>query len=328
MLQNTYLTYLKEHYPQHLEHYYKRKEVQNYVVNEFTTFTEEEYRQQILIKDGIAKKYLEQYIENCLNENNVSLFNKLEIETVNQCNNTCAFCPVNIKKDIRKHILMSMELFHNIVLQLAELNYKGCLNLFSNNEPLLDPYLLDRLIEVRKYLPNVYTFIYTNGLLLTPQKLLQLLPYVNYIHINNYNTKPELLAGHKKLQETLMEHQIPADKVEIHLRNKTECLSTRAGQAPNRNDTANLTSPCILPFSQMVIRPDGKVSYCCNDAYGLYTLGDSNSETLSDIWYGKAFEESRKNMLKERSITKPCADCDMLFMPLAFEEYNTEVNKT
>lgn len=319
MLQYSYLSYLKENYPQYLEHYYKRKEVQNYVVNEFTSFTEKEYKQQILLKGSIAQAYLQQYIKDVIKENKSPLFNKIEIETVNQCNNSCAFCPVNRNADIRKHTIMLMPLFERVVRQLAELNYKGCINLFSNNEPLLDPQLLERLIMTRKLLPNAYLFLYTNGLLMTPQKLLELLPYVNYIHINNYNSKPELLPSHKKLQEMLIDCQIPIGQVEIHLRNNSECLSTRAGQAPNRIDTAQLTAPCILPFSQMVIRPDGKVSYCCNDAYGVYTMGDISSESLLEIWYGNAFEESRKHMLQGRGTTAPCCNCDMLFMPLAFE---------
>ena len=327
MLQNSYLSYLRKYYPQYLEHYYKRKKVKNYVVNEFTSFTEEEYKQQIQLKDTVARAYLEEYVKNRLTKKGGSLFNKLEIETINQCNNTCSFCPVNKEKDIRKHENMSMELFHSIILQLASLNYTGSINLFSNNEPLLDPFLLERLVYARKQLPHAYIFIYTNGLLLTSEKLLQILPYVNFIHINNYNNTPELLSIHRKLQKTLIEYQIPADKVELHLRNKLECLSTRAGQAPNRVDCACLTSPCVLPFSQMVIRPSGQVSYCCNDAYGIYTMGDASSESLLEIWYGTPFEKSRKYMLEGRSATKPCASCDMLFMPLAFENLNVEGKK-
>ena len=53
----------------------------------------------------------------------------------------------------------------------------------------------------------------------------------------------------------------------------------------------------------MIIRPDGKVSLCCNDAVGKYTLGDLTKESLMDIWYGQKFQmvrnciyEGRKNM--------------------------------
>lgn len=320
MIQTSYLEYLKEYYPEYLNHYYKRKEKINFIVNEFSSYTENEYREQILQKDIIVRAFLEQYIHDCIKGKSISLFNKLEIETVNQCNNTCSFCPVNRLNDKRDHALMGMELFKKIIMQLEDLEYANVINLFSNNEPLLDPLLTERLKFAREHLPNAYITIYTNGLLLTPEKLLQLLQYLDFIHINNYNTVPQLLQGHQRLHKVLIENQISSDKVEIHLRNKSECLSTRGGQAPNRKYNARLYSPCILPFSQMVIRPTGKVSFCCNDAYGLYTMGDVLTDSLVDIWHGKAFEKSRANMLKNRMYQSPCKDCDMIFMPLACEK--------
>lgn len=327
MIQKLYLEYLQKYYPQHLEHYYNRKISSNYVVNEFSTSTENDYKKYILQKDAICKSFLEQYIYNCSKNSPISLFNKIEIETINQCNNTCSFCPVNVLKDKRIHRQMTMELFERIILELVSLNYQGTINLFSNNEPLLDSLLLERLKLARKSLPNAYIFIYTNGLLMTPEKLMELLPYVNFIHINNYNTEPLLLSGHLKLQQILIANHVSEEKVEIHLRNKNECLSSRAGNSPNRDSIAELSSPCILPFSQIVIRPDGQVSFCCNDAYGAYTMGDVSHESLSDIWYGKCFNKSRELMLKGRSFQHPCKNCDMLFMPLAYESNQTEVSK-
>ena len=217
-----------------------------------------------------------------------------------------------------------MELFENIILQLARLNYQGTINLFSNNEPLLDSLLLERLKYTRKNLPHAYIFIYTNGLLLTPDKLMQLLPYVDFMHINNYNTKPVLIPGHLELQQTLIANHVAEKKVEIHLRNKNECLSSRAGNSPNRDNIAQLSAPCILPFSQIVIRPDGKVSFCCNDAYGTYTMGDVSNTSILNIWHGAQFTKSRELMLQGRSCQLPCKNCDMLFMPLAFETHNNE----
>lgn len=189
----------------------------------------------------------------------------------------------------------------------------------------MDSLLLERLKFTRKSLPNAYIFIYSNGLLMTPEKLMELLPYVDFIHINNYNTEPVLLPGHLKLQQILIVNHVPKEKVEIHLRNINECLSSRAGNSPNRDSVAELTSPCILPFSQIVIRPNGQVSFCCNDAYGTYTMGDVSHETLLNIWYGKHYNKSRELMLKGRSFQLPCKNCDMLFMPLAYESNQTEV---
>lgn len=319
MIQKNYLEYLKENYPQYVVHYYKRKISLNYVVNEFTTTTESDYNDQIFKKDIVCENFLRQYICNRIIDTKLCLFNKVELETVNQCNNTCAFCPVNISKDQRLHHQMTMELYERIIKQLEDLNYHGAISLFSNNEPLLDTMLLDRLKIARERLPNAYIYLYTNGLLMTPEKLMNILPFINFIHINNYNTTPELLPGHLKLQKVLMDNHVQKEKVEIHMRNSNECLSSRAGTSPNRHNMAELHSPCILPFSQIVIRPNGKISFCCNDAYGKYTMGDVSKESLLDIWYGNYFNTSRKLMLKGRLSQSPCKNCDMLFMPLACE---------
>lgn len=325
MYQKAYFEYLEKYYPQYLDNYYQRKTTNNYIIDEFSNLTEEEYKQEIQKKDQINQDFLKQYIDDCMSKTTFPLFNKIEIETISQCNNSCSFCPVSVSNDIRKHKVMTMDIFRKIILELNELNYSGSIGLFSNNEPLLDSMLMDRLQFARKKLPDAYIYIYTNGLLLTPEKLLQILPLVNFIHINNYNCCPELLPSHKKLQQCLIQNRISQNKVGIHLRNKNECLSTRCGNAPNRQECAKLSSPCILPFSQIVIGPDGEVHFCCNDAYGQYTRDNVTRNTLIEIWYGNSFKKSRDAMLKNRNTQFPCLACDMLFMPLAYENINTKV---
>lgn len=63
------------------------------------------------------------------------LFDHVEIETINRCNGNCSFCPVSRKSDTRKMAKMSRNLFVNIIDQLGDIDYKGKLALFSNNEP-------------------------------------------------------------------------------------------------------------------------------------------------------------------------------------------------
>jgi len=54
--------------------------------------------------------------------------------------------------------------------------------------------------------------------------------------------------------------------------------------------------PCALLFVQMSIRPDGKVSLCCNDALGENTLGDVGKNTLVEIWESEIFCNFRRTM--------------------------------
>lgn len=71
MIQKSYLEYLQKYYPQYLEHYYNRKISLNYVVNEFSTSTENDYKEYILQKDKICKNFLKQYIYNCTADSTV-----------------------------------------------------------------------------------------------------------------------------------------------------------------------------------------------------------------------------------------------------------------
>lgn len=325
MIQNGIYHYLKRQYPSELAAYETRKIPHDYVINEFSENSEKEYTSYILHKSQVFKEYLDCYIDGLITQSELPLFNKIEIETFNQCNNDCAFCPVSVGRDHRQPQIMNVELFHRIIEQLAGLRYSGVVSLYSNNEPLLDSRLPELLRMTREKLPDAFILLYTNGILLTVQWLPVLLENTDFLHINCY-CKTNTLSEHlQPIQDYLMQNQVAPGKVEIHIRNKREHLSTRAGNAPNRTDPAHLTSRCILPFSQLVVRPDGKVSLCCNDAYGEYTLGDLNTTTLEQVWRGKYFQKFRRQALQGRSKHPACRVCDMLYMPLAYEPYEWEV---
>lgn len=323
MINTNYLNYLNKYYPNQVEVYRKCKGPVEYIVDEFTNNTENEYINKICQKDQLIKKYLEKYIQDRTSKSKLPLFNKIEIETINQCNNNCGFCPVNRDSNPKEPEQMSLTLYYSIINQLKILNYSGAIGLFSNNEPLLD----DRFLELLEYaytkLPNSYLYFYTNGMLLTEKNLKSLLGYTDFIHINNYSNNKHMIAPIRKVHKLLREQGIQSNKVEIHLRNKHECLSNRGGQSPNRTHSVNiqLNSPCILPFSQMVVRTNGQVSLCCNDSYGKYTMGDLNKQSIEEVWYGEQFNIFREQSIAGRAQGFICKNCDMLFMPLAFEDY-------
>ncbi len=321
MIQNGIYHYLKKRHPSELAAYEMRKIPLNYVINEFSDNSEEEYASYILHKSQVFKEYLDSYIDRLVTQPELPLFNKIEIETFNRCNNDCAFCPVSVGRDQRHPRIMDIGLFQRIIEQLAALQYSGVVSLYSNNEPLLDSRLPELLRTVREKLPDSFILLYTNGKLLTVQLLPILLENADFLYINCYRKTNTLSDNMLPIQDYLVRNQVAPEKVEIHIRNKNEHLSTRAGNAPNRTAPAQLASRCILPFSQLVVRPDGKVSLCCNDAYGEYTLGDLSTSTLEQVWRGKPFQEFRRQALQGRAEHPACRMCDMLYMPLAYEAY-------
>lgn len=296
---------------------------QNYIVDEYRE-SDDYYEKYICQKDVLATDYIQHYIKNCYTENGkLKLFNKIEIETINRCNNTCGFCPVNRNVDKRPFKIMG-DIFNKIIEQLAELQYKGAVGLFSNNEPLMDKEIINRCKLAREKLPNAYLYIYTNGILLNEKSLSELLKYLDYIYIDNYNENRELLSSLKPIYKYLIKNYINPDKISIHLRNQNEILSTRAGNAPNKNIPISIKSRCILPFSQMIIQANGKVCLCSNDALGQVTLGDVATQSLLDIWYGEEYEKVRNLIQQGREMLNICSVCDAIFTPLPFERRNDE----
>lgn len=319
MIQNGVYYYLKEYFPEELPSYQKRKIPQNYIVDEFADVCEEAYTEYICRKDTMFKSYIDHYIDQIMAQQSFPLFNKIEIETYNRCNNDCSFCPVSRGHDRRPSHFMESALFYDIIGQLSQLKYRGVISLYSNNEPLLDDRMTEFLQHARRSLPEAFFLFYTNGILLTQEKFPVLLQNTDLLYINCYTKDRRLPDRTYQLQQYLIEKKVPVDKVEIHLRNKTECLSTRAGNSPNRTTPACLKSKCILPFSQIVVRSEGKVSLCCNDAYGEYTLGDVREMSLLEIWNGNPFRNLRDQALQGRFSHPACRKCDMLYMPLAYE---------
>ena len=242
-------------------------------------------------------------------DGNCSLFKYVEIETINRCNGECEFCPVNKNRVQRPYARMSESLFKKIILELEAIKYNGLLALFSNNEPFLD----SRIIEFVKYasekLVDAQIYLYTNGTVLTLEKFKSIIEYLDFIQVDNYT--PE----NGKLEEIIKIEGYVKEKNLWHKYNyvetpKSKIRFSRGGEAPNFTPRYTLECACNLPFVQMVIRPTGEVSLCCNDALGKITLGDVNRESLQEIWNGEKYKEIRRKILKGRNEIDLCRRCN------------------
>lgn len=263
----------------------------------------------LIYKDNNSDIYVKSIISEY--KEHAPKINTIEIETVNRCNNDCSFCPVSKGNDIRKMTKMSDEMFYGIIDELAAMNYDGYLSLFSNNEPLIDSRIINFIEYAKLRLPNAKHVLFTNGILLTKEKYLKLIKYLDYLIIDNYSDELELMDNIKELQEIDIS-QYGSCKVHVEVRKKNQILSTRGGLAPNKQIEGKYNSACILPFMQMIIRPDGKVSRCCQDAYGLMTMADVSKEGIEGAWNSRVFTYTRDLMIRDgRMSVKGCKDCDL-----------------
>lgn len=246
------------------------------------------------------------------------LFSHLEIETFNRCNGDCQFCPVNRNDDTRPAQLMDESLFASILGMLSEIRYNGYIGLFSNNEPLLDKRLEAFAAEARRRLPHAFLALSSNATLLTTELFRRLLRHFDQIVLNNYRDRPEMHPHIREIHDYCLTPEgqflIRGKTVEISLRRDSDVLSSRGGAAPNRPaPTRPLAIRCVLPFTQMVVRPDGKTSLCCNDALGKITLGDLRRDHIADVWRSTAYGTVRTAMAEQGRAALPlCRDCDFV----------------
>ena len=277
------------------------------------TCSAEDWKKDIIIeriKDENEKYFLTRMLQE-MGENAVNL-STIEIETVNRCNNDCSFCPVSVGKDIRPLQYMEDTLFRKIISDLEEIEYSGVLSLFSNNEPLIDKRILEFIAYAKEKLPNATHALFTNGLLLTYEKYVSLTEMLDYLVIDNYNDDLKLNQRIQDIVE-LDEDKYRRCKVVVQNRKKNQVLLNRGTLSPNQKEKDIVySSPCILPYIQMIIRPDGKVSRCCQDAYGNETMGDLKNQSIKEIWNGNAFDDLRRKVLENRKEKEVCRKCDIL----------------
>lgn len=241
------------------------------------------------------------------------LFESVEIETINRCNGTCPFCPVNKNSDTREYKKMDEKLFYDILSELAEMDYKGIVSLFSNNEPFLDTRIIDFAKYAKEKLPKAHIKIFTNGSLLTLDKFKEIIQYLDEMVIDNYSDKMIKPENIQQIEAYCKSDKQAGSKLTIAMRKKNEVLTTRGGESPNKTIEKTLKISCILPFIQFIIRPDGKVSLCCNDALGKMTLGDVNEDKIIDIWNSEKYMKIREELVKGRENLGPCSKCDTVY---------------
>jgi radical SAM protein with 4Fe4S-binding SPASM domain len=175
---------------------------------------------------------------------------------------------------------------------------------------LLDQRIADFCKIAKQKIPSAPLFLFTNGKLLTEELFEKLMKYLDLLVIDNYDNRMKLIEPVKAIYDVCLTNPTCEEKVVISLMKKDQLRSTRGGSAPNRTDIAPLKSLCILPFTQMVVRPDGKISLCDCDALGKVTLGDLTRDSISDVWNGDLYWDVRRRIAEGRKNFFLCRNCD------------------
>ncbi|MEM7037210.1 MAG: radical SAM/SPASM domain-containing protein [Bacteroidota bacterium] len=242
----------------------------------------------------------------------VPLFRSIELETRTRCNSSCSFCAASILTDTRPDIYMPDALYEKIIDELAALNYDGHVKFFVNNEPLLDKRTAAFIRLVKERVPAAFTEVHTNGLKLNPRNGRELLEAgLDYLYINNYTEEGQMHRGVRKFLDEVAP-DFPEVQIVFHMRLLKEQLLNRGGTAPNGvAEKEPLPLPCVLPFDEVVVTADGRVTICCQDHYFEAAVGNVNAQPLAEIWYSEGFQKLRAQLLEgDRSGNDFCKVCD------------------
>lgn len=253
----------------------------------------------------------------------------VNIETINRCNSTCAFCTANKNAEKRPFMKMDEELFKHIIDDLAAWDYKGHLTLYGNNEPWLDT----RIVELHKYarekLPNAFIFMSTNGLILKREHVDAIKPYVDQLIINNYCMDMKLHDNIQEIYDYVRAHEDEYKDLDIliQMRYLQEVLTNRAGSAPNKKATNKIIKErCLMPYTDMWIMPNGKLGICCCDNFEVTELADLNKVSVRDGWNSDKYKELRLAVKDGRHGYPFCKYCDFTDGGLRMDSAKNEMN--
>lgn len=260
-------------------------------------------------------KLQEKYIAYFLKDEQPPMPLVVNLETINRCNSTCSFCTANKNAEKRPYKRMEDELFYSIIDQLRDWGYKGHLTLYGNNEPFLDT----RIVEFHKYcreqLPESFIFLSSNGLLLTVEKVKEIIPYVDQLIINNYCRDMKLHDNVKEIYDYAKAHPEEFKDVDllIQMRYMDAVLTNRAGSAPNKQNSVKIIKEtCLMPYTDMFIFPDGRMGICCCDNFEVTNLADLTQVPLKDAWNSEEYKKLRQAIRTSRSDYNFCKYCDFI----------------
>lgn len=185
-----------------------------------------------------------------------------------------------------------------------------------NNEPLLDKEIVRRAKLLKMQLgSNVTVSMFTNGTLLSIDKLEALADSIDELIINNYSMQYRLNERNREIFNFVKKYpdKFQNMNIVINRRYTYEILATRAGNAPNkRKKNNNIVSPCIYPYTDLTIFPDGTVGLCCNDCYEVTNYGNIKENSLKEIWGNDKFKRARELMAGGRQYLSFCQECDVV----------------
>lgn len=241
-------------------------------------------------------------------------FNRVEVETITKCNKACYYCPVSAQP--RPAYQMNEELFYSIIDQLAQMRFSGRFSPHFYGEPLLDRRLSQFMAYVRKKMPKVWIVVYTNGDLLTLEKVEELLDAGVNLFLVTFE------GEESKIWKQTME-KLPRRRVRRHFifrifEKDVKTPFNRGGAVLFPGRELHMKS-CYSSAGKFIVDAWGKVKLCSNDYFGTEDWGDLTKESIAEVWAKPEYVKTRRDLLYgkfSKSICRECVGIDKPTRPL------------
>jgi radical SAM protein with 4Fe4S-binding SPASM domain len=260
----------------------------------------------------------------------------VEVETSRFCNRTCRWCPNGHSDARRVQELMPWPLFASVVDELGASGYAGWFAFHNFNEPLANERLGEEIAYVREVAPGAKPAVYTNGDLLRPGRLDDLLAAgVAYVRVTRYPRDPATVPTAEGLDRWLARSGLAAGRTWRHvplrqgpavrLENvaaQVGVLAPHIGRYNDRGGTASRfgpmaarTEPCGLTATSLSVDYQGDVKMCCNVVPDIaehhrYVVGNLADATLTELWSSPAMQDWRvRHAAADWSASPACRSC-------------------
>ncbi len=261
----------------------------------------------------------------------------LDIEPTMLCNMKCPMC-FQQHMDINKEGYLDFELYKKIIDESAR-NKLYSIRLCHRGEPLLHPRIVDMVRYAKdKGIKEVFTL--TNGLLLNEKLICELygagLDWLQ-LSIDGAYDIYEKIRQPAKFEDIYSKVKLlyKIRKEQRRLRPIIWIQSLWSAVRHNPEEFIELFAPyvdkiafhvdfdyehrfkkdpdfiCYRLWHRMMIMSDGSVPMCNSDFLKDEIVGNVQSQTIKEIWNGKALERIRQmNLQKRRFELTPCAKCN------------------
>lgn len=258
---------------------------------------------------------------------------RIDFEFHSKCNRKCSWCPNSFLDRTSTDIFLNYETFKKVLYELYENNFGtksyrtgirpgATISFLGYQEPLLQPEKLKEYVSLTKeifYDRNVAIITNTNGDFFSEENIEGL--KLSELQIMDYDCKgaqywKSTLEKNKCAIINFSKKSITAIHKNINLITvcldwpKNHFLEDRGGSLlpeqldPNLkwlNNREKRTFPCPEPAYCINIYYDGSVTPCChirpdNKNHSQFILGNVNTESLMNIFFGKKASDFRKVM--------------------------------